>query len=405
MPGDVFISYAREDKAFVRRLHQALATQGRDAWVDWEDIPLSADWWREICVGIEGANAFVFVISPDSARSVTCFKEIDYATEHHKRIMPVLRREITDEADEKRLHPTVNAHNWIFIREEDDFDTAFAALIEALDTDLAYTREHTRLLVRARNWEDRQHDRSLLLSGNALKEAEVWLAQGIAKERNKPTALHIEYIARSRHAHRRRQQRNAIITAVVSVIVALLVLSLILFVRAEDARQQADANAEEAVQARLAAENARNKSQAIGLAAQAQLELFGAYPERGVLLALEALDRLPYAWQADRALGTAVQASRARRILAAHSGAVLRAAFSPDGAQIATASADNSVALWEAASSPQTAGWAHGVRLQRRLVARRCAPRHGQLGSHRPCLGRRDRQPAARSGGAHRLGD
>ncbi len=31
---DVFISYSRKDKAFVQRLHQAIAAEGRDTWVD-----------------------------------------------------------------------------------------------------------------------------------------------------------------------------------------------------------------------------------------------------------------------------------------------------------------------------------------------------------------------------------
>jgi hypothetical protein len=61
---DAFISYAREDKAFVQRLHQALVARGRDAWVDWKDIEFTADWWATIQAGIEEADAFVFVISP-----------------------------------------------------------------------------------------------------------------------------------------------------------------------------------------------------------------------------------------------------------------------------------------------------------------------------------------------------
>ena len=60
---DVFISYSRKDSDFVRQLHNALAVLDRDVWVDWEDIPLTADWWREICTGI--AN-------PPAARSHAC---------------------------------------------------------------------------------------------------------------------------------------------------------------------------------------------------------------------------------------------------------------------------------------------------------------------------------------------
>ncbi|WP_421657227.1 toll/interleukin-1 receptor domain-containing protein [Leptothermofonsia sp. ETS-13] len=36
---DVFISYSRKDKDFVKTLHTALANHNREAWVDWQDIP------------------------------------------------------------------------------------------------------------------------------------------------------------------------------------------------------------------------------------------------------------------------------------------------------------------------------------------------------------------------------
>lgn len=45
---DVFVSYSRKDAAFVRKFHDALAAARREVWVDWEDIPPSAEWLREI---------------------------------------------------------------------------------------------------------------------------------------------------------------------------------------------------------------------------------------------------------------------------------------------------------------------------------------------------------------------
>ena len=41
---DVFISYSRDDDAFVRRLYDALNEKERRAWVDWKGIPPTADW-------------------------------------------------------------------------------------------------------------------------------------------------------------------------------------------------------------------------------------------------------------------------------------------------------------------------------------------------------------------------
>lgn len=53
--------------------------------------------------------------------------------------------------------------------------TAAASLPVALDTDLDWVREHTRLLVRAAGWQERRHDTSLLLHGADLLAAEQWL--------------------------------------------------------------------------------------------------------------------------------------------------------------------------------------------------------------------------------------
>jgi hypothetical protein len=70
---EVFISYSRDDKAFVRQLFDALEKRGHEAWVDWEDIEYAEDWWQKICAGIEAADNFVFVMTPTSIRSKVCF--------------------------------------------------------------------------------------------------------------------------------------------------------------------------------------------------------------------------------------------------------------------------------------------------------------------------------------------
>src|SRR5262249_61206383 len=86
----VFISYSRIDQAFVRSLHSELERLQRDTWIDWEDIPPTSDWWREICRGIDQADNFVFVISPNSMASPVCQLEIDYARSSNKRLVPVV---------------------------------------------------------------------------------------------------------------------------------------------------------------------------------------------------------------------------------------------------------------------------------------------------------------------------
>src|ERR1051325_10845999 len=91
---DVFVSYSRRDQEFVRGLHSALTAARRDVWVDWEDIPPSADWLGEIERAIESADTVVFVLSPDSVSSKTCRHECSHAAQCNKRILPVLIRDV-----------------------------------------------------------------------------------------------------------------------------------------------------------------------------------------------------------------------------------------------------------------------------------------------------------------------
>jgi len=105
---DVFISYAREDRACVKRLFDALEADGRDAWVDWEDIPPTADWLEEVYAAIEAADTFVFVISLDSVTSEVCNLEIAHAIKHNKRLVPIIRREV----DEAGAFRALTGCNW-----------------------------------------------------------------------------------------------------------------------------------------------------------------------------------------------------------------------------------------------------------------------------------------------------
>lgn len=198
---DIFISYSRRDKDFVRQLWEAIERANQHAWVDWDDIPPTADWRQEIYLGIEAANNFVFVISPHSISSVVCAEELVHAIAQGKRLVPIVRQEV----DYQAVHPELAKLNWIFFREQDDFDRAFQTLIEAIEIDLSYVRSHTRLLVRAREWENEKRDRSFLLRGSDLEAAEQWLRQSATKH-PQSTALHREYINASRQAETERQE-------------------------------------------------------------------------------------------------------------------------------------------------------------------------------------------------------
>ena len=271
----IFISYSRKDAAFVRRLHQALAARQRETWVDWEGIAPSADWFREIEAAIDAADAFAFVLSPDALASAVCARELAHAVAQNKRLLPIVHRDAVDVP----VPPALARLNWIFLRDGDDFDTALGVLLAAVDTDLDWVQAHSRLLVRAREWEGRTLDASLTLRGADLKAAEHWLALGPTKT-PPPTAPQTRFVIESRRqATKRRFQLLGGIA--VALIVTAVLGTLSVFERRQAARQEVIA-----VSRRLAAaaERLRDQVPAGGVTISPH--------ERSLQLAAEAIRRL-----------------------------------------------------------------------------------------------------------------
>src|SRR5918912_3392538 len=188
---DVFISYSRADGEFVRRLRAELEARDKAAWVDFEEIPPASRWADELKRAIESSDSFAFVISGSSVRSPECRKELDYAVELNKRIIPLRLRDI----DHRDLPEPLSAHSWVpqtglF---EDHFDEALEALNRAIETDLDWVRQHTEWGRKAIEWQESGEDHSFLLSGSELEAAEAWLAEQAGKE-PEPTAIHNRFV-------------------------------------------------------------------------------------------------------------------------------------------------------------------------------------------------------------------
>ena len=75
----------------------------------------------------------------------------------------------------------MSAHNWIFLRQEDDFEANFELLIDALDTDLVQIKEYTHLLTLTIDWNKNQRRRGTGLHSQELQSAEGWLEQSGSK--------------------------------------------------------------------------------------------------------------------------------------------------------------------------------------------------------------------------------
>ena len=118
---DVFISYAREDQDFVRKLQDALEEHKRNTWVGWKDIPLTAKWKEEVFSAIDQADSYAAVISPDFIVSMPCQEELDHASHNNKRMVPLWHRDVADE----EVPPELAAHQYVYLREKDDFEDSF----------------------------------------------------------------------------------------------------------------------------------------------------------------------------------------------------------------------------------------------------------------------------------------
>jgi WD40 repeat protein len=186
----VFISYSRKDRNFVQSLHRALEEAKRKAWVDWEEIPPSAEWLKRICSAIDEADTFVFVLSPDSVSSEVCRIEIDHASSRRKRIIPVLRRKV----EVAQVPQALAQLQWLFFEEEGDFNQSFSQLIDTIDTDLERVQFHTRLLTRAIWWDERGRNEDDLLRGAALQDTVAWVMEGTTSKPPHPIPIQAEYI-------------------------------------------------------------------------------------------------------------------------------------------------------------------------------------------------------------------
>jgi len=202
-------------------------------WVDWEDIPVSANWWEEIKNGIALANNFIIIMSPASMSATMCHIELEHAFDLKKRVIPILymdyqhndclqklvERQSSNLASNTLLinRDVVNLFeenirnleilNYFYFRPNDDFNAKISSLIDVIQTDYVYKSTHTQFALRAHEWGNYNRDESFLLTGKALQDAERWLSEAFSKQKSpSPTELQVVYIKASRIVEDERQQ-------------------------------------------------------------------------------------------------------------------------------------------------------------------------------------------------------
>lgn len=356
----IFISYSRKNKTFVRKLSSAIDAQGISAWVDWEGIPLSADWMTEITKAIQAADAFLFVISPDSLNSKYCNEELLMGIKYNKKIIPVLYKE--PEKGQK-MHPKLESTNWVYLRtKKDDFKSTIPKLVEAIQTDLGWVQEHTRMLQRATEWEQKNRNKSYLLQGLDLDDAERWLTESTAVSSRAVIPVQAEYISASRKEAITRQ-RN-LTSGIGIALVFSLVLGVFAFIQRGQAIQsesqaihsQATAIANEHIAAteKAFAEEQKTKADtnaqnAKALRSASEAKIYQAQSgELGTstLLAINAYQKLPGLAEAEEILRKNLSLLAIPVHKASVNSRIWTIKLSPDHKKFATVDSSGKACLW-----------------------------------------------------------
>jgi lipoprotein NlpI len=197
---NVFISYSRKDIGFAEKLFNALAARGLSPKIDTQDLPSLEDWRRELLGAIGAADAVVFIVSKNSIASPVCAWEIEQVARLGKRLAPIVIERVTDD----RIPAEIAKINYLFFDQEDMFEALVDTLADALQANLSWVKEHTRLGQQADRWIARDRPSALLLRGQELEDAERWISlqpRGAAR----PTDAHRLLIAQSRRGSTRRR--------------------------------------------------------------------------------------------------------------------------------------------------------------------------------------------------------
>lgn len=333
---DVFISYRRKNVDFTKQLVAELQAAGKEVWIDWEDIPPgSVGFADDIKRGLEGADAFICVLSPDYLESTYCVDmELGYALQLKKKIIPI----VLEKFEGKPIPEGIGHINWIYFTphagQQNNFENALPLVLQALDQDLDHARFHKKLALRALEWDENARNISYLLNGEEIIEAESWITRSVEKAPI-PTELHGDYVIYSRQQHIRRQ-RQILITVTTSLVIAVIMgcIAFLLYREAEEQRQRAERRTEVAV--------------SLAMANDAQIALRDGLPDRALALANQSTDIDSPPLSSRTIYGDVVNNSGTRHRFTGHTDQVLDVTYHPFEQIVATASGDRTLRIWDA---------------------------------------------------------
>jgi WD40 repeat protein len=202
---NIFISYARADSTIADEIVAGLTLIGsHEVSIDRQSIIEGEAWKPRLGSLIAEADTVVFLLSTHSATSSICMWEVEESFRLSKRLLVALVQPLGNVA----APPQLAAINYVRFDEGRSFMAGLTALVQALDTDVQWLRDHTRLLGLALAWEQGGRSVDRLLSGSDIEFAKTWLTRKPATAPN-PTELQSQLIkASEEHAAVQAELRN-----------------------------------------------------------------------------------------------------------------------------------------------------------------------------------------------------
>ena len=198
----VFVSYSRRDKVAADALVAALEARGLRVFIDRRDLPYGEQWQLELADSIAGCDTVIWLVSPDSIGSKWCNWELDEVQKQHKRLVPVRVGAMSPQDLPRQLGVIHILPAEGLFEQGAHLDT----LVQVLQTDRPWLKEHTRLLDRAQQWLLKERSSGLLLRGRALADALGW--QGRQPPKAPPPSPEVlDLIVASQRGSQRRQRR------------------------------------------------------------------------------------------------------------------------------------------------------------------------------------------------------
>jgi len=100
--GHIFVSYSRHDLAMVDRMVGRIENAGMKVWIDRDDIKAGKTWRAQIVEAIDTCDAFILMLSSNSAVSDNVRKEIDLAQDSGRTLFILRLNSVAKLPDEMR---------------------------------------------------------------------------------------------------------------------------------------------------------------------------------------------------------------------------------------------------------------------------------------------------------------